>query len=81
MMNLKVLCFGITRDIIGQFEYTLALPQGSSIADLKKQLAINFPEFGKLKSLRVALNTEYGDETIVLKETDEIVLIPPVSGG
>lgn len=80
-MNLKILCFGITRDIIGQFEYVLSLPQDSTVADLKNQLSKQFPKFSTLKSLRIAMNEEYAEDAMTLKENDEIVLIPPVSGG
>lgn len=80
-MNLKVLCFGITRDIIGQFEYKLSLPADASVADLKQHLSTQFPGFATLKSLRIALNEEYAEDTMTLNENDEIVLIPPVSGG
>jgi len=80
-MNLKVLCFGITRDIIGQFEYKLSLPADATVAELKQHLKTQFPGFATLKSLRIALNEEYAEDTMALKENDEIVLIPPVSGG
>jgi molybdopterin converting factor subunit 1 len=80
-MNLRILCFGITRDIIGRFEYSTTLENGATVADLKQQLSINFPTFASLKSLKVALNSEYADDAMILKENDEIVLIPPVSGG
>ncbi|MFN3848494.1 MAG: MoaD/ThiS family protein [Spirosomataceae bacterium] len=80
-MKLKILCFGITRDIIGQFEYELELTDGASVADLKVILNDKFPSFKKLTSLRIALNTEYAQDTDMLKPNDEIVLIPPVSGG
>lgn len=80
-MNLRILCFGITRDIIGQFEYSTSLENGATVADLRQHLSANFPTFASLKSLRVALNSEYAEESMMLKENDEIVLIPPVSGG
>jgi molybdopterin synthase sulfur carrier subunit len=80
-MHIKVLCFGITRDIIGQFEYRLSLPPEATVADLKNRLSAEFPAFANLKSLRIALNEEYAEEAMILKESDEIVLIPPVSGG
>ncbi|MCU0327274.1 MAG: MoaD/ThiS family protein [Spirosomaceae bacterium] len=31
--------------------------------------------------MRIALNTEYAQDSDILKANDEIVLIPPVSGG
>jgi molybdopterin converting factor subunit 1 len=80
-MNLRILCFGITRDIIGQFEYSTSLENGATVADLRQHLSANFPTFASLKSLRVALNSEYAEDSMILKENDEIVLIPPVSGG
>jgi molybdopterin synthase sulfur carrier subunit len=80
-MNIKILCFGITRDIIGQFEYMTSLENPATVADLKQYLSANFPTFATLKSLRVAINSEYAEDTATLKENDEIVLIPPVSGG
>jgi molybdopterin converting factor subunit 1 len=80
-MKLKILCFGITRDIIGQFDYEIELTEGASVADLKATLQERFPKFNQLNSLRIALNTEYAEDTIILKANDEIVLIPPVSGG
>jgi molybdopterin converting factor subunit 1 len=80
-MNLRILCFGITRDIIGQFEYAISLENGATVADLKGKLSSQFPDFQVLRSLRIALNSEYANDETTLKENDEIVLIPPVSGG
>lgn len=80
-MNIRILCFGITRDIIGQFENTIFLEDNATVADLKQHLSLKFPTFATLKSLRVAVNAEYADEAVCLKENDEVVLIPPVSGG
>ena len=80
-MNLRILCFGITRDIIGQFEYATSLENGATVADLKQKLSLQFTDFQALRSLRIALNSEYANDESTLKENDEIVLIPPVSGG
>ena len=80
-MKIKVLCFGITRDILGGFEKEIELPEGASVAFLKQRLTNEFPQFQKLNSLRIAVNEEYGNEELVITERDEIVLIPPVSGG
>jgi molybdopterin converting factor subunit 1 len=80
-MTLKILCFGITREIIGQFEYLIDLPDKSNIETLKQTLISQFPDFQKLTSLRIAVNTEYAETDTLLNENDEIVLIPPVSGG
>lgn len=80
-MKIKLLCFGITRDIIGGFEHQLELPTAATVADLKTYLTNQFPDFQKLTSLRIAVNEDYAEDSTILQERDEIVLIPPVSGG
>lgn len=80
-MKITVLAFGIAKEIIGQLELTLQLSEEATVADLKSHLVSQFPDFQKLASLRVAVNTDYADDTQSLHSNDEIVLIPPVSGG
>ncbi|NBB19440.1 molybdopterin synthase sulfur carrier subunit [Runella sp. CRIBMP] len=80
-MNLKILSFGIAKEIIGQLELPVQLSDSATVADLKQFLIAQFPDFQKLTSLRVAVNTEYADDSTLLHSNDEIVLIPPVSGG
>ncbi|MBB3840642.1 molybdopterin synthase sulfur carrier subunit [Runella defluvii] len=80
-MKITVLAFGIAKEIIGQLELTLQLSEEATVADLKSHLVSQFPDFQKLASLRVAVNTDYADDTQLLHSNDEIVLIPPVSGG
>ena len=80
-MKCKIKAFGISKDIIGNKLLELELPEGTTVLDLKKELFEKYRAFAELKSLYVALNNEYADEKMVLKEGDEIALIPPVSGG
>jgi len=80
-MQLTILAFGITRDILGASELSIDLPDGATVDDLKKELAQQYPSFGKLKALAIAVNSEYAGAEQVLQERDEIALIPPVSGG
>jgi molybdopterin converting factor subunit 1 len=80
-MIVKVLCFGITKEILGNFEKEIELEDGGTVNDLKSKLIAEYPDFSKLTSLRIAVNEEYGNEALVLTEKDEVVLIPPVSGG
>ncbi len=79
-MKLKIKPFGISRDILGgrEMEFQLA---GNSVGDLRKALYGQFPKLADLNSLFIAVNLEYADDATALTETDEIALIPPVSGG
>ena len=80
-MTIKILTFGIARDIIGSSHFEFSMTEGSTVVDLKKQLLERFPRFSNLSSLMIAVNAEYGVEDTVLNERDEIALIPPVAGG
>ncbi len=81
MMKIKILAFGIAREIVGGFETTLDLPTDTTVASLKQQLITQFPDFQKLATLKLAVNTDYAADDLVLTSNDEIVIIPPVSGG
>ncbi|NRB62040.1 MAG: MoaD/ThiS family protein [Saprospiraceae bacterium] len=80
-MKIKLLAFGIARDILGAGQTHTELPEGSTIGDLRSKLYTDFPAFAKLASLAIARNNEYTGDTDLISATDEIVLIPPVSGG
>lgn len=80
-MTLEILTFGIARDIIGSSVFKIELTEGATVDGLKRQILEQYPRFIALSSLMIAVNAEYGNETTVLKEGDEIALIPPVSGG
>jgi len=80
---MEVLLFGIAKDIVGksqlQFSETDKVP--NSVSELKQMISTTYPEFSKLSSLAVAVNSEYAQDDVSLKRNDEIAIIPPVSGG
>ena len=77
----KILLFGVTRDILGSESGSVSLPEGSSVYDLRTKLIADFPALGKLNSLMIAVNNEYAEDSTLINSSDEIALIPPVSGG
>lgn len=80
-MEIKVKAFGIAKDILSKKEQSFQLNEEQSVGALRAELIRNFPDFEKLKSLKFAVNTEYVSDDYQLNENDEVVLIPPVSGG
>lgn len=80
-MKIRVLTFGIARDIVNTDMLLVELPAGSNAGALQNLLQEQFPAFKRLNSLRIAVNTEYAGPETLLRENDEIALIPPVSGG
>lgn len=79
-MQLTIKTFGITSEIMSgktvSFDVT-----GNTVSDLRKALSAKYPALDKLNSLFIAVNRAYAEDATTLKETDEIALIPPVSGG
>jgi len=80
-MRLRLLAFGIAKDILGQRSSEFVLEEGSTIGELKSAMLSEYRDFGKLASVAFAVNQDYVKESHVLNEGDEIVIIPPVSGG
>lgn len=80
-MQLTVVGFGIAKDILGSNSVDLEVPEVFSVADLKARLFARYPAFEKLRSLAIAVNSEYARDDLTLQVQDDIVLIPPVSGG
>lgn len=81
MTNIKIKAFGITREIVGQRELQLEMSDEKTVSALRKLLNEKYPKMKGLKSLLIAVNNEYAEDSTTLKSEDEIALIPPVSGG
>lgn len=81
-MKIRVKLFASVREIVGQKELILDVPDGATASALPRQLAAAYPRLRTLASfLKVAVNQEYADGERVLAEGDEVALLPPVSGG
>lgn len=80
-MKLRLMLFGITKEIIGQTEFEYKVPETVNVSGLKRALKADYPELNQIASLAVAVNGVYTREDESLREDDEIVLIPPVNGG
>lgn len=85
---MKCLFFGPAAELAGssQVEIPLAGPVSLDIIYEKLQLTIPDPLFlAWLNSKRygLAVNEEYidKDQAVVIRDSDEILFIPPVSGG
>ena len=75
-----MLYFGVLKDVMGQSSRKMDVAEGSSVAEL---LALH-REAGRTAvwdSIAVAVNQEYARAEDVLKDGDEVALLPPVSGG
>ena len=80
MIEVRVLPFGVLKDWLGASPATVKLRDGATVADLLTRLAeTRSPQV--LRGIAVSVNAEYATKTNVLREGDEVGLLPPVSGG
>lgn len=81
-MRIHVLLFGQLKDIVGRQEDYLELQPGTQLTAVIGHYSERFPGFrGLANSIACSINQEYSPGTAVLREGDEIGLLPPVSGG
>lgn len=84
-MRVKLLSFGVLREVFGAGTQDVEIPDGSTVGNLLQileQRTSNLTMYGKVwQSLAVAVNREYSSSGAVLRDGDEVALLPPVSGG
>lgn len=80
-MKYTIHLFGITRDIIGKSITEIESDSVLDVQTILQKLKSDYPRLTSIKSLLVAVNSEYAEADLLLRESDEIALIPPVSGG
>jgi MoaE-MoaD fusion protein len=81
-MQVRVLFFGMLKDLTGQASDSLTLHDGATLGDVLSHYEERIPRLKSLlPSLALSVNREYAGSEVKLKSDDEIALLPPVSGG
>jgi molybdopterin converting factor subunit 1 len=81
-MQIRVLFFGVLKDLAGRSSDSLTLPDQATAGDLLEHYETQFAAFkGKLSSIAISVNQEYAGPEARLRSGDEVALLPPVSGG
>ena len=81
-MRVRVLFFGMLKDLAGKSSDTLDMPEDTTVGDVLAHLESRIPRLkDSLASLAVAVNQQYAGAETELKSDDEVALLPPVSGG
>ena len=81
-MQIKVLFFGVLKDITGKSIDFIDVPDNSGVREIMVQYCNSFPPLAKfLPSIAISINRDYASSDSVLHDGDEVALLPPVSGG
>lgn len=81
-MNVRIKFFAILRERAGIGEVSKDIAPGSNVADLWRQLQKDYPKLD-VPGIRLlyAVNQNYVGLDHQLNDNDEVVFVPPVSGG
>ena len=81
-MRVRVLFFGMLKDLAGRTSDVIELHEGASLRELLAHYEAEIPRLkGALPSIALAVNQQYAPPDAMLKDNDEVALLPPVSGG
>jgi len=81
-MHIRVLFFGVLKDLVGRSSETIDLPEDARVRDVLSHYARLIPKLGPmLPALAFSVNQEYSAAERALASGDEVALLPPVSGG
>jgi MoaE-MoaD fusion protein len=81
-MRVKVLFFGMLKDIVGRMEEQVDLAPGAQLSTVFDHYAAQFPRLRDMAgSIVMARNQEFSSLSTAIVEGDEVAFLPPVSGG
>jgi molybdopterin converting factor subunit 1 len=81
-VRIRVLFFGVLRDLLGNGSDDVSLPEGATLRDLLARYETQAPRLRQFApTLAFAINQEYAAPAATLRDGDEVAFLPPVSGG
>jgi molybdopterin converting factor subunit 1 len=80
--EITLLFFATLRELVGEKETSIEIPDGTSVKGLKILVGERFPSLApSLATTLVSVNKEYGFDEDIIPDGAEVALFPPVSGG
>jgi sulfur-carrier protein len=81
-ITITVKLFAAYQEAYGVPELELQVAEGTSVEAVRDRLIAEHPELKQWQNLtRLGVNLQFVEPDTVLQAGDEVVLIPPVSGG
>ncbi len=74
--------FAVYQEAFGTAEITRQFPPDTPVCAVLEQLILDRPTLAQWREVtKFGINLEFVDPNTIISDRDEIVLIPPVSGG
>ncbi len=82
LINITVKLFAAYQEVYGTSELKISFSKPTTVGDTLDYLLQEKPELEKFRNVtRFGVNLQFVAADTVINDGDEIVLIPPVSGG
>jgi len=79
-MQVRVLFFGVLKDLAGKASDSISLPENATLGDVLSHYEEVIPRLTETaSSLAMSVNQEYAGPATRLMPGDEVALLPPVS--
>ena len=80
--KIKVRLFAVLREVVGEREITITVPSGITVSYLNNVILMKYPQLKSFSNKFVtSVNCKVTAGDTVITSSDEIALLPPVSGG
>jgi molybdopterin converting factor subunit 1 len=80
--KIKVTLFANLRELVGEKEITITVPSGVTVGYLNNEILKKFPQLKSFSTKFVtSVNCKVTTGDTIISSSDEIALLPPVSGG
>jgi molybdopterin converting factor subunit 1 len=81
-VKVRVRLFAALREVLGEEELDLELPDGTTVSALWDELQTKNTSLAPFtRSVQFAVNHDFVDRDTELSADDEVAFLPPVSGG
>ena len=81
-MKVRVLYFGQLRELANKREEQVEVPEGATVQQLFDRISARFPALRNFDDvIAIGVNQSFAAREHILKDNDEVAMLPPVSGG
>lgn len=81
-ITVTVKLFAAYQEAYGVGELVWQVPEGTSVGEVLERAIAEHPELDQWREItRFGINFQFVEAIAILQDGDEVVLIPPVSGG
>ncbi len=80
-IRITVLYFAQVREATKVKKETLEISKNSSVTDLLSLIRTRYPKLRNVSDFNTSVNYKLVNSDVILRDKDEVALLPPVSGG